>query len=517
MPEIATIADIVRVQARLRPDAAALVVGDRTITYAELDARSSQVAQAFRASGVGFGDRVAFIEKNGAEFFEVVCGLAKLGAVGVPVNWRLAPPEMLHVIEDAQARIVVVGSEFFGHLETVEDRLTTVRAIVAIGAHARWQSFADWLIGHPDEDPGVTTGPDDIAFLMYTSGTTGLPKGVMLTNGNYLCKATGIAQEWRFSPDSVSLAVMPMFHMAGSGWVLVGLYEGATTVVLRDVDPVAILDSVVRHRITNLLLVPAVIQMMVCAPGVEDADFSSVRAIVYGASPITDDVLVKGLDRFGCEFLQVYGLTETTGSVTQLDVHDPTGRPDLLRSCGKPYPWVELRIVDDDGREVPVGTVGEVWTRSAQNMLGYWNNPAATAATVTDDGWLKTGDAGYVDRDGYVYLHDRKKDMIVSGGENVYPIEVENVLMTHPTVDDVAVIGVPDEKWGEAVKAIVVPTAGTAPTEAELIAYARGRLAGFKLPKSVDFADVLPRNPSGKLLKRELREPHWAGVGRRIG
>jgi long-chain acyl-CoA synthetase len=517
MPEIATVADIVRVQARLRPDTAALIVGDRTISFAELDARSSRAAQAFRAAGVGFGDRVAFIEKNGAEFFEVVCGLAKLGAVGVPVNWRLAPPEMRHIIEDAQARIVVVGSEFFGHLEAIEDQLTTTGAIVAIGSHDRWQSFEDWLSPHPDEDPGVTTGPDDIAFLMYTSGTTGLPKGVMLTNGNYLCKSTGIAQQWRFSADSVSLAVMPMFHMAGSGWVLVGLYEGATTVVLRDVDPVAILDSVVRHRITNLLLVPAVIQMMVATPGVEDADFSSVRAIVYGASPITDDVLVKALDRFGCEFLQVYGLTETTGSITQLDVHDPTGRPELLRSCGRPYPWVELRIVDDDGHEVPRGVVGEVWTRSAQNMLGYWNNPDATAATITDDGWLKSGDIGYVDRDGFVFLHDRKKDMIVSGGENVYPTEVENVLMTHPAVGDVAIIGVPDEKWGEAVKAVVVPTAGATPTETELIAYARERLAGFKLPKSVDFAEVLPRNPSGKLVKRALREPYWAGVDRRIG
>ena len=262
------------------------------------------------------------------------------------------------------------------------------------------QAFEDWLAGHPDEDPGVTTGSDDVALLMYTSGTTGLPKGVMLTNGNYLCKATGIAGEWRFTEDSVSLAVMPLFHMAGSGWVFVGLYEGATTVVLRDVDPVAILDSVVRHRITNMLLVPAVIQMMLGTPGVENADFSSVRAIVYGASPITDDVLVKGLERFGCEFLQVYGLTETTGSITQLDDHDPAGRPELLRSCGKPYPWVELRIVDDDGREVPVGTVGEVWTRSAQNMRGYWNNPDATAATVTEDGWLKTGDAGYRRRRG---------------------------------------------------------------------------------------------------------------------
>jgi long-chain acyl-CoA synthetase len=288
-------------------------------------------------------------------------------------------------------------------------------------------------------------------------------------------------------------------------------------VVLRDVDPAAILDAVARHRITNLLLVPAVIQRLLAAPGVEDTDFSSVRAIVYGASPITDDVLVKGLQRFGCEFLQVYGLTETTGSITQLDDHDPVHRPELLRSCGKPYPWVRVRIVDKDGVDVPTGTVGELWTRSPQNMLGYWNNPDATAATVTPDGWLKTGDAGYADDAGYIYLHDRLKDMIVSAGENVSPAEVENVLMTHPGVGDVAVIGVPDERWGEAVKAIVVPAAGTSPSEAELIAYARERLAGFKLPKSVDFADALPRTPSGKLLKRTLREPYWEGVGRQIG
>jgi long-chain acyl-CoA synthetase len=516
-PDIASIAEIVRAHAVKRPDAVALVVGERTISFAELDARSSQAAQAFLAAGVGSGDRVAFIEKNSAEFFEVVCGLAKLGAVGVPVNWRLAAPEMLHIVEDAQAKVIVVGSEFFGHVEAIEDRLTTVDAVVAIGNHARWPSYDGWAAGHPAEDPGVTTGPDDVAFLMYTSGTTGSPKGVMLSNKNYLSKATGIADEWRFDADSVSLAVMPMFHMAGSGWALVGMYEGCATVVLRDVDPPAILDAIVRHRITNLLLVPAVIQSLLATPGVEAVDFSSVRAIVYGASPITDDVLVKGLQRFGCEFLQVYGLTETTGSITQLEDHDPVQRPWLLRSCGKPYPWVELRVVDKNGVDVPNGAVGELWTRSPQNMLGYWNNPEATASTVTPDGWLKTGDAGYLDEEGYVYLYDRIKDMIVSGGENVSPAEVENVLMTHPEVGDAAVIGVPDERWGEAVKAVVVPVAGTSPTEAELIAYARQRLGGFKLPKSVDFAETLPRTPSGKLLKRTLREPYWEGVGRRIG
>ena len=267
-------------------------------------------------------------------------------------------------------------------------------------------------------------------------------------------------------------------------------------------------------------MVPAVIQFLLITPGVDATDFSTLRALVYGASPITDQVLVAGMERFGCEFIQVYGLTETTGAITQLDGvdHDPEHRPNLLRSCGKPYPWVEMRVVDAaTGVDKPLGEVGELWTRSHQNMKGYWNNPTATADAITPDGWFKTGDAGFLDPDGFVFLHDRVKDMIVSGGENVYPAEVENVLMKHPAVGDVAVIGVPDEKWGEAVKAIVVKAADAEITEADLIAFCRESLAGYKLPKSVDFADVLPRNPSGKLLKRELREPYWAGMARRIG
>ncbi len=265
---------------------------------------------------------------------------------------------------------------------------------------------------------------------------------------------------------------------------------------------------------------PAVIQFMLQIPGVADADLSSLHAIVYGASPITDAVLTKAMEVFGCAFIQVYGLTETTGAITQLDAedHDPAGRPELLRSCGKPFPWVEVRIVDPEtNTDAPIGVVGELWTRSSQNMKGYWGNETATRSAVTDDGWFKTGDAGYRDENGFLYLHDRVKDMIVSGGENIYPAEVENVLAKHPDVADVAVIGVPDPKWGEAVKAVVVPREGSDPTAQDLITFTREHLAGFKLPKSVDFTDVLPRNPSGKLLKREIRAPYWEGADRQIG
>ena len=334
----------------------------------------------------------------------------------------------------------------------------------------------------------------------------------MLTTANLFSKLEGVTEPWRFSSDSTSLAMMPFFHIAGSSWALLGLFNGCTTVVLRDVDHGAIVAAITAHRVTNVFMVPAVIRSLLETDA--DADFSSLRALVYGASPITDDILAKSRQTFGCELIQVYGMTETTGSITQLDAVDHQ-RPELLRSCGRPFPWVQIRIVDQTGRDVAPGTVGELWVRAEVNMAGYWNNPAATDATVTADGWLKTGDAGYVDAQGYLFLHDRIKDMIVSGGENVYPAEVENVLAAHPRVGDVAVIGVPDEKWGEAVKAVVVATGDTL-TEHELIAFARGKLAGFKLPKSVDFVDVLPRNPSGKLLKRELREPYWSDSHRRI-
>lgn len=507
------LADVVRGHGRQRPDAPALIVGDRTISYGELDTRSNRVAQAFAAAGVRAGDRVAFIERNGAEFFEVMFGLAKLGAVGVPVNWRLAPVEIAHILADSGAALVVVGVDFVGHIEAIETRISA--RVVVIGAHPRWPDFDAWVRDQPATDPGVVTGPDDLSMLMYTSGTTGLPKGAMLSNANYVCKTDGVAGPWHLGPDAVSMAVMPLFHMAGSGWAFAGLWHGAVTVVLRDVEPVAILDAIRTHRVTNMLVVPAVIRMLLDTPAIATADVSSLRIVVFGASPISDDVLRRGVDRFGAVFAQVYGMTETAGSITQLSAAELT--PETMRSCGTPYPWVDVRIVDPDGFDVPPGSVGEVWTRSAQNMLGYWQNPDATAATLTADGWLRTGDAGYLDAAGRLYLHDRIKDMIVTGGENVFPAEVENVLMTHPDVADVAVIGVPDDRWGEAVKAVVVSVAQTHPTEQTLIDFAREHLGGFKVPKSVDFVDVLPRNPSGKILKRAVREPYWRATGRHLG
>ena len=517
---ITSFAGIIRTHGKERPDHPAIEFEGTTLTFGQLDARSSQLANALAAAGVGAEDRVAFLEKNGPEFFETAFALAKLNAVIVGVNWRLAPTEIAQIINDARANVLIVGADFVPHVEKIEDDLETITKTVAIGGHARWDDYEQFLGAQPATDPGAEPKPEDVAIQMYTSGTTGLPKGVMLTNSNFFSGVMNVTESWKFDKESVNIAVMPMFHIAGSGYSMVGLYHGCQTVVLRDVDPALIVKLIPEFGVTNAFFVPAVIQFLLMTPGVDTADFITLRAILYGASPITDAVLTKAMEVFGCSFIQVYGLTETTGAITQLEPedHDPVNRPALLRSCGKPYPWVEVRLVDQDtGLDVPEGTVGELWTRSPQNMKGYWANEEATDATIDSDGWLRTGDAGYRDENGFLFLHDRVKDMIVTGGENVYPAEVENVLAKHPAVADVAVVGVPDERWGEAVKAVVVLKEGSETTSADLITFSREHLAGYKLPKSVDFTDVLPRNPSGKLLKREIRAPYWEGKTRQIG
>jgi long-chain acyl-CoA synthetase len=498
----------------------AIECGEERLTFSELYQRAKSVAAALESAGVGPQDRIAFVERNGIEALEVVFGAALLNAVSVNVNWRLAAVEMAQVINDAEAKLLIVGSDFFDQIGAVEDQLSSVSTVVAIGEHPKWVGYRAWLSAQQGRDPGHVAAPADVTFQLYTSGTTGLPKGVMLTTSNFFSMLDRIGEFWGFGePGAVNLALMPMFHIAGLGWTVVGLAFGCRTVVLRDLDPEQVRRTISDRGITHAFMVPAVIQMLLLAPGGTPDDYRSLRTLVYGASPISASTVSAAMDAMGCDFVQVYGLTETTGAITQLEPtdHDPEGRPELLRSCGKPYPWVEIRIVDSEGRDLPFGQVGEIWTRSGQNMAGYWRNPEATAQAITGDGWFRTGDAGYTDEQGYVFLHDRVKDMIVTGGENVYPAEVENVVMQHPAVADAAVIGVPDERWGEAVKAVVVLRPQATLSDEELIAYCRGYLGGFKCPKSVDFVSELPRNPSGKLLKREIRAPYWSGLERNIG
>lgn len=323
-----------------------------------------------------------------------------------------------------------------------------------------------------------------------------------------------------FTADSVNLVAMPLFHIGGSGWAAAGQYVGMSSIIMRDIDPVALVKLIGEQRITHGFVVPALLQFTLGVPDIDKADFSSLKLIVYGASPISDAVLAGSIRAYKCNFMQVYGLTETTGVVTMLwpEDHDLEGpNKHRLRSCGKPSLGVELRIVDVETRkDVAQGEVGEIWLRSAQVMKGYWKMPEATAEAIVEGGWFRSGDAGYLDKDGYCYIYDRVKDMIVSGGENIYPAEVENALMAHPAIADVAVIGVPDEKWGEVPMAIVVRKKDVAITEKEIIDFAKTRLASFKCPKSVMWAEALPRNPSGKILKKDLRAPYWEGRTRLV-
>ena len=513
-------ADIVRHYAAEKPNDTMIKFGDRIVTWSEMDGRSSQAAQALIASGVASQERVAFLEKNSVEYFEVLFGCSKANIVDVSVNWRLAPAEILYTVNDSQSKVLFVGADFFATIESIEAELTSVKTIVALGSHDRWVSYDTWLSGQSLADPNAETLPGDIAFQLYTSGTTGLPKGVMTSNNNLFQLVANVLGPWGMDETSKNVATMPLFHIGGSGWAVAGMYIGATTLLVRDPLPNVLLELMEKERATNAFYVPALLAFMAMTPGASDRDFSSMRSVVYGASPITNEVLIGSMATLKCPHIQVYGMTETTGAITELspEDHDPGGpRAHLLRSAGKPYPWVEMKIVDTEtGDTKGPGEVGELWTRSSQNMVGYWNHPEETAKTITEDGWLKTGDAGYLDAEGFLFLTDRVKDMIVSGGENVYPAEVENALASFPAIAEVAVIGVPSEKWGETVKAVVVLRPDQTATEAEIIAHAKGLLAGYKCPTSVDFTVVLPRNPTGKVLKKDLREPYWAGRARRI-
>lgn len=519
--EIRTLGDLIRLQARDRPDKEALVFEERSLSYRDLDKLSNRVGNGLIEEGLTAGSRVAVLDKNSDLLYQILFGCAKTGSVFVAVNWRLSAPEIAYILDDSEAEILYVGPEFHALIERIEGDLSHLRKIVALDAsHDRWPPYLQWRDNHHGTDIVQEVVPDDVAVQMYTSGTTGHPKGVQLMHCSFFDIWREQAyQEMLFeapNAETVNLVALPNFHVSGLNWGLRGLREGATSVVMREFDPALTLDAIQRYRIRKLVLVPATIRLLLQHPQAKETDFSSLRFIRYGGSPIPLELLREAVATFGCGFVQLYGMTETGGTGTYLppEDHDPNGNV-RMRSAGKPQPGVRVKVVDENNRALSPGEIGEVCLASPSNMKGYWKLPEATKSTLVD-GFIHTGDAGYMDEDGYVYIQDRLKDMIVSGGENVYPAEVENALSDHPEVADVAVIGVPDPRWGEAVKALVVLKENASARADDLIAYARERLAAYKLPKTVDFVEELPRNASGKVLKRELRKPFWSGLDRAI-
>jgi len=527
MPKFATLANLSGHFAAAAPHKTALVFGDLRSDYAAYHDRVLHTVGALRGAGLGAGDRVGWLGLNHPDYVVLLQACLRIGAVLVAINARLVAREISFILGDAGIKLLVTETAFIDLV--IEARAgTAIETVVLLDARFEGRpAFDGWVTAATSDATPHDVKPDDIALQMYTSGTTGFPKGALLTHANMLGtieKGALTGEDWGlWDENDVALVAMPLFHIGGTGWALHALEAGATIVILGKPDVADIIATVENERITKMFAVPAVLNMILDHPRGMGADLTSLTELLYGASPIPLDVLRRSMLKFpNAQFVQCYGATETTGTVVYLPPadHHPDGTPRML-GCGKPFPGNEVRIIGEHRASLPVGAVGEIAIASVSVMAGYHDRAEATAASVValEDGgrWYLTGDAGYLDADGYLYIYDRVKDMIVSGAENIYPAEVENALHEHPGVKDCAVIGVPDARWGEAVKAIIVRAEGADPTAAELIKFARARIAAFKVPKSVDFIDELPRNASGKILKKELRQPYWPEGERQVG
>jgi acyl-CoA synthetase (AMP-forming)/AMP-acid ligase II len=509
--------------AREQPEVPFAWFAGAELSYGAALARANRIANALIGEGLAPGARVAFLAKNCTEFVLFYYGAAKAGVVPVPLNYRLAPPEWRYIANDAGAELLIARGALVDAIDPVRKELPSLRRSLAFDAPARagWDDYEAWVARASDAPPAREIPADADVYQMYTSGTTGRPKGAVLQHDAVSANLVQLASVAPIAPGERYLIVAPLYHAAaavGSFWLV---RQGATLYIHEDFAPGEVVRALSEERIVGATLVPAMIQA--CLVGVPDAAqrrYDLLRFVIYGASPIAVETLRRAIEVFGCSFAQGFGMTETTAAATFLLPKDHEralrGKPELLLSCGRALPGTQLKIADADDRELPRGQIGEILVKGPQLMRGYWNMPDASQEALRG-GWMHTGDAAVMDDEGYVYIQDRVKDMIVSGGENVYPREIEDVLFQHPAVADAAVIGVPDAQWGEAVKAIVVLRPGKTATADELIEYARGQLAGYKRPRSVDFIAELPRNPSGKVLKKDLREPWWKGHTRRVG
>lgn len=508
-----SVAQLLRDAATSDPTAIAIDGDGRRVSFGELSAASDRAANALIAAGVERGDRVGFLDRNGTEFWEMYLGALKAGAVLVPLNFRLTADELAWSLNDAGARLVVAGAAFTPALSAQP------RPVIVIGGTPGPTAYTDWLSEAGEGDPGRDGEGTDLVQLIYSSGTTGRSKGVLVSAAQQEWSVAVFGACFDVDADSRSLVPVPYYHVAGGGWALITLSRGGQIVQAREPDADSMLDQLVRYRVTHTAMVPAVMQLLTLSPAAQRADFSALRQLVYGGSPISEPLLRASVRTFGSQLFQSYGLSETMGVTTLLgpDQHQPDNDLSRLRSAGRAVPGIEIEVRDaTDGTRLGIGDIGEVVVRGPSVTPGYWQRPEATAAAFTEDGYFRTGDMGSLDEDGFLFIRGRIKDMIVTGGENVYPAEVESVLAAHPAVVEAAVVGVPSDAWGETPLAFVVAR-GAEPEPAELIGWLRERLAHFKCPTAVEYVPALPRNASGKVLKRELRAPYWSGQPSQVG
>jgi len=503
---IVSLVSLLEKGAASHPDAPVVRAGLRTWSYSDLDREANLLCSYFAQSGLQAGNRVAVMAKNCGELVVALFACMKCGLVYTPLNFRYSAPETLEVLSVSRASAIVAGPEYRDVIDSIRTSLPHLRLFIGIGHGANpWIDITTTLSGTTAR-PAYPQTHRDLAILMYTSGTTGRPKGVMLAHEGLLHLARHAAQNWKaWTPDDINLITVPQFHIGGIVMLLVAMAAGALAVLHAEFNPTSVLQAIERDRITRMFLVPSMIQSLLQAPGCEEIDFSSLRLLFYSASPMPRELLERVMTVMRCDLAQVYGMTETSGAITYLDPDQHRGDGLRLASCGRPLPGTELRIVDQEGRDLPAGRVGEILIRTCQIMRGYFEQPSATAA-VLRDGWFHSGDAGELDSDGYLYVRDRIKDMIISGGENVYSAEVENALLKHPAIIEAAVVGVPDSRFGEAVAAFVVIRASQKLDEESVRRHVREHLAGYKIPKRVVFTTTLHRNAAGKVLKDRLRK-----------
>lgn len=513
--------------ARFWPDRPAILFRDQALTYRDLARRSNRLANALRALGLRKGDRVAIVSPNRPEIVECECAFYKLGLVKVALNARLAPAELQDALANAEPVVVIAGPEHLAMAQAASVGLESLRHRIAFDPPAPdavaqgWVAYEPLLAGAGEASILEDMQPDDLAVLHYTSGSTGKLKAAMQTVGNRMASLRKtIMGRMHAGPGDVLALCGPITHASGM-FIQPMLYQGAAILLLERFHPAEFLEAIEKHRVTSCFLVPAMVHALLAEPSIRTRDLSSLKLVSYGAAPMSPARIREAWQAFGPVLAQGYGAAETTGGVISLSIEDHARamsgeRPDLLTSCGRPSCESDVQVLDAEGRPVQGDAIGEICVRGPDVFAGYWHAEAQTREVLDEQGWLRTGDLARVDHEGYIHIVDRRKEMLVSGGFNVYPSEVESVLAQHPAVYEVCVIGVPDDRWGEAVKAVAVLRQGQQASEQDLMDFCRGRLADFKRPRSVDFAAQLPKNSNGKLSRKDVREPYWRGRERRV-